>query len=576
MVEVSGVKKDFETLEPKFKQIAALLDLRGKELNLCNQAPENLMLRILRQKNDNETCWDFYKRMVAVSRETPPINTNSPTSFAEQLSNRGNDVLTDPFRVNNPVPYPFTPVNMPDPNIRLNNFNEDPGRDTLLLMLFLALLRMIVNTIFTAAFTPMKWITNGVNSLYQTLTANPLTAGSSLSASARSAETNASTGGPPAFGIPGIAGDLLTGVAVALTNIFVDFVIKEGPKLARDVTRYDSVMISSHIQSLARGSKDSHWPEAVLLYAQFSALQEQFATANNMFGYFEGSSLSRSPINASPLMPADLASVLGLQRRYTGDALDQMGAVLTGVLVETAFCCMLRLLASLDPKFLRTMQAILQLELNSISIQFESLDSILSNLWQTIQNTILSAVMSILFNLLGEVEARIKPFFAGLTPGSCIQWGFLTQSMLQYIRRLEDAILSLVLEYNNSLRLQRNYTTLYTQNMGKSQYIRLLNSLLNLLINARLSGQICSNSNIPTDTELIAVFSQFSNLIDYQPLSPTTVISPTTGRGTVPTGPTGSTGASNNNKFNDCLKNVSPEEVAQVQAWINNLKNMAQ
>jgi hypothetical protein len=267
-------------------------------------------------------------------------------------------------------------------------------------------------------------------------------------------------------------------------------------------------------------------------------------------------------------MPADLAQALGIQARYTGDNLDKFLSVLNNTLVDTGFCCMLKLLANLDPKFLKIMQAIIRLSLNRFSLQFQSLDSVLSNLWTQIQHLILSAVLSLLYNVLAEIQSQVKPFFAGLTPGSCISWNLLAQTMLQYIGKIENSVLDLILEMNNSQRLQNSYITQYSTQLGKSQNLRLLNSLIDILLNARTSGTFCSPNGVPTDSELATVFNQFIGLVGFEALSPTTI--------TVQTQP-GSNGSRNttnvSNQFDDCLKKVPPEEVQRVQAWINTLKS---
>lgn len=557
MVSVAETQASFAALQPQFAQVAALLDQKGASLNLCNNAADNIALRILRQKHDNETCWEFYKRMLGVARTVPTIDPNNINSFGNQLAGKGNDIL------NNPISPSSGTVGDP----RADSFDQDPGESNLLLMLFLAILPLITNIIFSSAFTGIKWVANGVQSIINALVGGAITAPQGAAAQAQGAAANAPSGGPPIFN-----GDILTNVGIILTNAIVAVLVQNGPKLLEDVTRYDSLMISNYVQEMARTSMEPNWPEAVLLYAQYSALNEQMSSASNMFNYFSSNSLATSALNSSPLMPADLANVLGLQQQYTSDSLTQMTNVLTGTLVDTGFCCMLKFLGNLDPRMLMTMQGLIQVQMNGLSVQFESLDGILNNLWQQIQNTILSVVMSLLYNLLGEIESRVKPFFNGLTPGTCVQWNLLTQNMLQYVESLENKVLSLVLEYNNSLRLQNQYTGIYTQGLGQSQYLRLLNSLLQVLIDSRAAGQLCSNSNVPTDAELNQVFLQFTGVTGLSPTGTVTTTTPGQGTGTTPAPGTGAA----NNSFDNCLKMVSPEEVAQVQAWINQLKSMAQ
>src|SRR6185369_7909384 len=177
-------------------------------------------------------------------------------------------------------------------------------------------------------------------------------------------------------------------------------------------------------------------------------------------------------------------------------------------------------------------QGILQLEMNGLSIRFENLDSILDNLWRSIQTAILSSIMSLMYNLFGEIQNRIKPFFLGLGPSECPPWALLGRNMLQYIGKIENTLLALCMEYNNSLRLHHNYTTIYANALGESQYLRLLNKLLDILIDSKLAGQLCSSSGVPTDAELTQVFNQFSILVDVSPTPVTIPIPPGQGTGT--------------------------------------------
>lgn len=607
MVPVADVQKNFVTLDPLFAEVATLLDQRGAGLNLCNNASENITLAILRQKHDNETCWEFYKRMYGVTKELPPLDPDNQKTFGEQLASK-NNIASDVFNKASPISVFGSPPNYSayggGGEQRVRNFDEDPGPSNFILMAFMAIIRLIISAV-VAMIGQMVNSGSAPASSIGEVAKDAVTQGGDAVATVVSQlvpapppPPNTSAPWPEEFQkgianiikglfnmlVPGggfIAGfiaDFVSKLVSPLIEDTIDQIIGQGPKLNRDVTRYDALSITSHVQELSRSSMAPHWPEAVMLFGQFAALQSQYNTSKNMFGYYNQNGLTTAPVSAAPLMPGDLADVLGIQRGYTEDTLGQMKQVLTGALIETGYCCMLKFLGGMDPRFLRTLQAILQAEMNGLSIQFDSSDALLNNIWVEIQSIILGTLMQIIFNLVGEIEQQVKPFFLGLTPGSCIQWNFLAESMLQYIRKLEGKLLDLVLEFNNKLRMQHDYTTEYTKGLGQSQYLRLLNSLLQVLIDSKIAGLICNNSNIPTDIELSQVFTQFSNLVGYQPLLPTgTTVNtaPGQGTGTTPSGPTGPSGKSSINTFDDCLKRVSPEEVAQVQAWINQLKSMA-
>jgi hypothetical protein len=605
MVPVKDVEANFVKIEPLFKEVADLLDKRGAGLNLCNNASENITLAILRQKHDNETCWEFYKRMYGITREVPPLDPDKQRTFGEQLASKNQIALNDPINSASPISVLGAPPNYSayggGGEQRINNFDEDPGPANFILMAFMAIIRLIISAVVNMIGQMVNSGSNATSSIGEIATtavkggSDPAAVLAAALVPAPPPPPNTSAPWPKEFQkgianiikglfnmlvpgggfIAGFVADFVSQLVSPLIEDGIDEIIGKGPKLNRDVTRYDALSITSHVQELSRTSMAPHWPEAVMLFAQFSALQSQYNNSKSMFGYFNQNGLTTAPVTSAPLMPSDLADVLGIQIGYSRDSLGQMRDVLAGTLIESGYCCMLKFLGGMDPKFLRTLQAILQAEMNGLAIQFDSSDAMLNNIWMEIQSIILGTLMSLLFNLVGEIEQQVKPFFLGLNPGGCIQWNFLTESMLQYIRKLEDKLLSLVLEFNNKLRMQHDYTTEYAAGLGQSQYLRLLNSLLQVLIDSRISGLICGSSNIPTDTELAQVFTQFSNLVNYQPLSPVAVTvgtSPGQGTGTTPSG---STGNSTNNGFDDCLKKVSPEEVAQVQAWINQLKGMA-
>lgn len=617
LVPVAEAQAQFQALQTQFDKVATALDNRGSALTCANLSTvEQMQLRILRQKNDNETCWDFYKRMVTIARQYPTIEPDGNT-FGEQLAIHGGDILQDPFAASNPISMMggtpnYSSYTSGDP--RADNYDQDPGMANLALMAFMAIIRLIIAAVLAVIGVMMNGGATGTGKSISDIaskTPNPTDLKSQL---VPASPPPPSTGGSwPASVIGSIAniisglinmvvpgGGLIAGVvsnyiSVLVTPLiegFIDQILGQGPKLATDVSRYDSIMISSHIQTQARTSMAPGWPEAVLLFSQFAALQEQYKNCNNIYDYFTQNSLKTSPslgtTGSAPLMPSDLADVLGMHQKNTNDALDRMYNVLQGTVTTSGYCCMLQIIGSFDPSVLRTIQTILSLLMNTTAIKLQSIDSILNNLWQTIQNTILSLVLSIIFNLLQMAENDVKPIFtkaaqqfSANTGVNCLQFSYLTQSMLQYIEKLENLVLSLVMEFNNSSKLQSTYTAQYTQHLTENQELKLLNSLLEILINSKISGQICGSSNIPTNDELNQVFNQFSNSVNYQPLSPAGVNNPTPGTGNTSTSTAAgtttastSTSTSTSNNFANCLSKVSPEEAAQLQAWINQLQNL--
>lgn len=584
-VDVATAKADFLSIKPKFATVAALLDKRGQSMTICQNLPPAIAARFLRQKQADESCWAFYKRMIAVAQEFPPTDPNKLNTYSEQLARHGNDILDDPFS-NKSVGYPFNGAVEGGGQQRTNNYDEDPGPKNLLMMLFIALLRMIASAIFNLTYGPIQQLLGQTNKLELEKVPNPTTA---VAAQASGVVSSVVGGVIDAVGAAFSAISSLLGAIPVVPIAFeivknaafdlIDQIIGTGPKMKRDVTRYDALITSSYIRESSRYSEDQEWPEAAMLYPHYYALTKQNDAGAGVFDYFQNNALSTTRQAANFVggvasnaaqMPTDLAGVLTLQKDYTGSALDRMNTLLSGQSTDNLFCCLFRFLGSQDLRWLNVAQAVLRLSLNRQAISFETLDSALSNLWHTIEKVILSAIMSTLYNIFDEINSKIKgslnlqaqsPLFQA---GQCASWNIFVGKMLQFIGGIEASVLDLVVNFNRSLQSQDQYQTVFINGLGDNQYIRRLLKLIDIVINAKQFGTLCRNSDVPSDEELRTLFDQVKDQFSL-------VTNDLAGSSNTGGLSNGSATTEARSQFDKCLSKVPQEQVEQVLAWIKNL-----
>lgn len=523
-----------------FQQVGNALDSAGSTMSLCNNAPASIQARIMRQIQPGESCWDFYKRMVNITMQYPAINPDSQPTTAEQIiSNGNNDIYTNPF-----------PTGVP------TNVNQNPGGATLLLMLFLAILPTIMNSVYSIILTPIKWVSNGLSSLWASLNSNILVNSSTLPAAIPTPAT-----GNQSFGISGGVGAAVSLATTALGNVIVQAAIAAGPKLGVNVQQYDALITTSYIQQVARSSMQLTWPEAVMLLPQFLALLNQQTGAQNALNYYSSNGLAGQPNTpGSMLVPTQMSTVLNIQNNYINSGLTGIQNTLAQSVLDNTVCCLIKALGSLDTRALNTFLGILQLTMNRYALRAQSLDSILNNLWASIQKSILTTIMSIMYNLLAEAENSLIPILQTPSPAGinlCTSWNVFSTNLLQFIKEADQSALMLASELSNSLRFQNSYQTEYTNNLTNMGYIKIISNLITIIQGALNSGALCMNSTIPTNQEIQNLLNQLPSAMNITPeqaggtaiavTSPITIVA-------------------------SCLANVPASELAMVNSWIQALK----
>lgn len=531
-----------------FQQVGNMLDQSGSSMSLCTNAPASIQIRIMRQIQPNESCWNFYKRMLNITMQYPAINPYSQPSLAEQMASNGNNILTQASSSIAPQ----------------NSYNQNPGGTTLLDMLFLAILKLIGNAVFALVLTPIKWITDGLNSLWTTVAGSSPTG--ALGSAGATAQPNAEAGGP-VFGPAAGGGGLLGTIVIAAGNIFMNQLINSGPKLTQDVQNYDALIITNYMQSIARNSMALTWPEAVLLLPQYLALLNQQNQAQNAINYYSSNSLSSTTQNQT--IPTQISTIFGLQNTYINNGLNRVIQGLTYSAIDNTICCLIKILGSLDPRFLNTILAILQLTQNRFGMAIQSLDSILNNLWTSIQKAILSTLLSILYNLMGEINASIMPVLQssngninGATIQTCGSWNLFTANLLQFIGDAETGVLAMAVEFANSLKFQDTYQAEYVNNLQQSTYTKVLFNLIKIIQSALNAGALCAGSNIPTNQEI-------QNLLNSLPAGMNIASQPTAGT------PLAAPSIPPIKLLSNCLTNVPASELAMVEAWIQALQGQS-
>jgi hypothetical protein len=624
-IDIEQLEKDYISLQDLFDRVGAILDTRGETMRLCSSLPPIIQERYLRQKQKNESCWAFYKRMVGISQDYPQEDPDKLTTYAERLAGNGNDVLTDPFGGTNGIcssstrnisdeDTPTLGIETDDENYdyaalvagqliaggeicdpdsgpysgeqRTKDFNENPGKTILLRMLFLAILRLITSAIFAIVFTPMKWLLRKINGLVEGKEPkkNPLTG---LPISVPIPPTPPGIGTALSKAASSIGAALVNaGKTIGIAWLFnkarkfaldwVEKAIADGPKLNRDVERFDALVLAKHVQETAYYSEEDQWPEAAMLYVHYEALSRQYKSSLGIFDYYKKESLTqtdkigsyiKNTATTAAKIPKDMAEVLLLQKDYQESALANMDNLLRGRFVDNLFCCLFKFLGAQELKFLKLAQAILKISLNRKALMFESLDSALANLWRTIEKMLLSSILSILYNLFDEVNAKLRKQLqlqvdsAAFKVGACLSWNIFVGNLLKFIGDLERTLLDLVVDLNNSIKLQTKYQVEYIDGLKESQYIRRLLKLIDVILKARRYGELCKNSKVPTDEELRLLFNQVRNEFDLDDAKPGEDVNP------------GTSGLDTKRaQFDDCLKKVPKNEVERVLGWINKLK----
>lgn len=573
--DVLTLEQEFKDLKKKFDAVGKLLDQSGETMKLCQNLPPVIQERYARQKRDDESCWGFYKRMVGIAMESPTIDPLNGVTTAEQIADSGNDVVTDPFGNDVfGVTEDTDEENLPDTNpsfpTRSNGYNENPGKSTLLMMLFLAILKLIISSVFGVLKYPFKLLQKQSKTHESAIGAAP--GGGSAILSAASVVLN-------------IIKQLLFSKSVSLALNWVQKKVAGGPKLNRDVERFDALILTGFVKETAYVSEEDYWPEAAQLFPHYEGLNKQYNASMGIFDYYRQQGFHQGQTADTALkttgeqvlkVPSDMVSILTLQKDYYSSSLDRMNRILGGHFTDNLFCCLFRFLGANDDRFLRTCQAILRMSMNRQALAFESLDSSLGNLWQTIQKVLLSQILSIVSNLFDEINRNVKGRLNLSVSsdvyklGTCLSWNAFVDNMLKYIRDIELSILDLAIDLNNSLQLQEKYQVIYVDGLEKNQSAKRLLKLIDIIIRARKNGELCRNSNVPTDSELSSLYNQVRDQYNL-PDTPTDI--GTTSGGT--TGTVTVTNVAGHDNFNDCLKKIPKEDVEKVMAWINNLKGQS-
>lgn len=577
-VPVSQLQSDLDNLKTEFATTQALLDNAGQNLSLCLDVPAAVRERVARQKDPNETCWDFYKRMLAITYEYPTITLDGD-GFSNSLADAGNDIVSDPFTndefgvLNNyDNNYDLVDQN-PTSTTSTSGYDENPGKSTLLMMLFLAVLKLIVSAVFGVLKYPLKMLNRNTGYTADGVAAANTAGSDALPPSGPAAVTanflwNITKKFIQAFAFQ---------VGINLAISWVEKKISAGPKLNRDVERFDAVIVTGHIQNQARYSTESGWPDAVLLTNQVVAMQQQSTATQSVANYYNSSSLQNNTSSTGQneaQIPQDMYTVLSQQTDQMSNSLGRINGAMQSPFGTDIMCCLFRYLGSFDDKFLKTAKAILLFSINKQALRFEKLDSALSNLWQVIKNAILGTMMSILSNLMQSVNNNLKSSLVipnTSIANQCVSWNLFVQTMLEYIQNLEKSLLELMVEFNGQMRSQDKFQSLYIDGLQNSQKARKFLQIIDLILAAKASGELCNGTTIPTDAELTALYDQIKSTVG----APTTTTVNGTNTSTTTTATAVANSAINTVNFETCLKNIPANDVAKVQAWIAALKGQS-
>jgi len=431
LVDATSLIQEYKNLQIKIASVQTLIDKSGETLTICSELPASITERFLRQKKETESCWQFYKRMVSLAYEFPDFDPYNADSFAERMAKTGNDVLTDPFGTDGFVnSEAITNEDVTDLVVtnntgtdggeqRENDYNENPGKATLLLMLFLAILKLIMNSVMAMMSAPMKFFKKSGDQ--------------QAAASATGFSTMSATGGgagASAFGT--IIKQLLSGFILnRFMSIAQDLVMKQiakGPKLTKDVERYDAVICSKYVQEKAYTDENGTAQNAVLQQPHLISVQNQVTASQQVFSYFQQKGLQSSMGSSTNSIPADAYAILSMQRDFANSTLDRMTALFLNQLSTQMLCCLFKYLGGMGKanlKNLKRMLAILKLSLNGRGALISRADINLNNLWAQIQKAILAQLVPILSNLLSDLNSTLKKDLSAnstIVAGQCASW----------------------------------------------------------------------------------------------------------------------------------------------------------
>lgn len=521
-------------LQKQYAQVGLLFDAKGSSMNACQNLPPAIAARYLQECFPGETCWEFYKRMIAITQKFPAPDTTNLNTLGNILATNGNTVMATAT-----TPGPIT------------NYDQNPGGPTLLYMVFMGIVIPIANLFLDGIYPIGLSLATAVNTAVSFLVPTGVI--------------------PLAYTVA-----FQTVLKPAVLSL-AQQIINLGPTLSENVTNYNAMLITQHMTQTAQYSTALNWPEAAMMYSQYSALTGQIGAMNSVYSYFtQGFTgqqrVTSAQLNAGAAMPADLAQLMEMHQNNASGVLNNMAQVLTTDTTETLICCLIRLLGSQSPAWLQTIKILLQLTINRQAAQFTSLDADLSNIWKQIETVIMYEIMAVIYNLFDELNNTIKsdlnavlqsPFFQS---GGCPPWNLFTQNMLQFIGGVELSILELATSLGHSLQAQSNNNNTYTATMNVNIYARQIINIINVIQNAQQLGSICQTSSVPTDAELQMLFSQLQ-----------TQLQPPTGVITAPGTANGSTLTPSVvqvqllNQFNKCLAKVPQAQVEEMMQWIQNL-----
>jgi hypothetical protein len=548
-------KKDVATLldewgktTQRLDHLVTILDAQGEQMNLCRNLPAVIAERYLKHKRPEESCWAFYKRMVALAQQHPEIDWNS--TFAEDIANqtRVNDASTT-------GDFDMTPE-VDENGAATPDFNQNPGKIKLLLMLFLAILKWIVSGIIAVAFAPFQWLENKWNSV---------------------------AGSVPGLPTIKFVSDFKIKAITWAKELISRWTKQYNLNLTQDVERMDSQIFVAHIEESAARSDASYWPESAMLYSKYYALRRNHEQGESILRTFAVDvqntgvnvleSVSQTATTAYQ-MPKDLYDLFTLQKDFTETSIYDMEALLTRQFGDNLFCCIFRLLGSYQIKMLKAAKLILKLSLNRHAIYITTLGTMLNNILVTIMRGVLLEIFKTAYAAINIVNNEIKKYLLGRVPSSlddrisgaskCISYELFVQTLLQFINELENAILDLVLDFRNSLNQQNEYTRLYIGALTQSKYIKRLIRLIDIILQAKSRGELCKQTATPTDQEILDLWDSYQGDPDFGGLSPTGL------PGTTPPG--GDTESSHRVIFDDCLQKVPQQDLEMVMNWISRLQ----
>jgi hypothetical protein len=547
--EVVTLLEEWNKTTQRLDHLGTILDAQGNLMNICRNLPPVIAERYLKHKLPEESCWAFYKRMVALAQQHPEIDWNS--TFAEDVANQ-----THPSDAS--VTGDFDMIPEVDENgATTPDFNQNPGKIKLLLMLFLAILKWIVSGIIAVAFAPFQWLENKWNSV-EILGAR----------------------------LPQIhfVAEFKTKAIKWAEDLISRWTKQYNLNLTQDVERMDATIFVAHIEESVAKSDAQYWPESALLYSKYYALRRNHEQGESVIRKF-AADVQNTGVNTLEAvaqtattayqMPKDLYDLFTLQKDYTETSIYDMETLLTRQFGDNLFCCIFRLLGSYQVKMLKAAKLLLKLSLNRHAIYITTLGTMLNNVLVTVIRGVLLEIFKTVYAAINIVNNEIKQYLFGRVQSSlddrisgaskCISYELFIQTLLQFINELENSILDLVLDFRNSLNQQNEYTRLYIGALTQSKYIKRMLRLIDIILEAKSRGELCKTSAVPTDQEILDLWPVIQDDPDFGGLSPTGL------PGTTPPG--GDTESSHRVIFDDCLQKVPREDLEMVMNWITRLQD---